>query len=119
MERTVPVEGVWNSDVQRYVQAEGALQFGICRVDLAAHRAFVNDSEVVLTAQEYALLETLVRQRDTALSRDKLLAMAWGYNYGGDTRTVDVHIQKLRRKLHLEKQIQTIYKLGYKLSTDG
>jgi DNA-binding response OmpR family regulator len=49
------------------------------------------------------------------MSREKLLELAWGYDFEGDTRTVDVHIQKLRKKLGLEEQIKTIYKLGYRL----
>lgn len=55
--------------------------------------------------------------RNLALSRDKLLEIAWGYDYQGETRTVDVHIQRLRRKLGLEKEIQTVYKIGYRLNT--
>ena len=50
-----------------------------------------------------------------ALSREKLLELAWGYDYMGDTKTVDVHIQKLRKKLGLENEIRTITKLGYRL----
>ena len=65
------------------------------------------------------MLETLVVTRNLALSRDKLLEIAWGYDYQGETRTVDVHIQRLRRKLGLEKEIQTVYKIGYRLNTRG
>ena len=49
------------------------------------------------------------------MSREALLQLAWGYRYCGDTRTVDVHIQKIRKKLDLAKWIQTVYKLGYRL----
>lgn len=87
------------------------------RVDLDAHRALRAGQEVVLTPQEYALLEALVVNRNLALSRDKLLEIAWGYDYCGETRTVDVHIQRLRKKLGLEEEIQTVYKVGYRLNT--
>jgi DNA-binding response OmpR family regulator len=70
-----------------------------------------------LTPQEYALLEALIINRNLALSRDKLLKLAWGFDYLGDTRTVDVHIQKLRKKLGLADRLKTIYKLGYRLET--
>ena len=70
---------------------------------------------VELTPQEYELFEVLVQNRNIALSREKLLELAWGYDYEGDTRTVDVHIQKLRQKLGLEKKIKTVYKMGYRL----
>ncbi len=57
----------------------------------------------------------LIKNRNIALSREKLLELAWGYDFEGDTRTVDVHIQKLRKKLGLEDRIKTVYKLGYRL----
>ncbi|WP_310604697.1 response regulator transcription factor [Anaerosporobacter sp.] len=73
-------------------------------------------SEIVdLTPQEYNLMEVLVMNQNLALSREKLLELAWGYEYEGDTRTVDVHVQKLRKKLGLEERIKTVYKVGYRL----
>lgn len=73
-------------------------------------------NEVVdLTPQEYNLLEMFVINQNLALSREKLLELAWGYEYEGDTRTVDVHVQKLRKKLGLEERIKTVYKVGYRL----
>ena len=92
-------------------------RFQDIQVDLAAHRVLRAGQEVALTPQEYALLETLVLNRNLALSRYKLLEIAWGYDYQGETLTVDVHIQRLRRKLGLEKEIQTVYKIGYRLNT--
>ncbi len=86
------------------------------RVDLAARRVFRAGVEVPLTPQEYNLLETLIVNRNLALSRDTLLEQAWGYDYEGESRTVDNHIQHLRKKLGLERDIQTVYKLGYRLS---
>lgn len=70
---------------------------------------------VDLTPQEYNLMEILVINQNLALSREKLLELAWGYEYEGDTRTVDVHVQKLRKKLGLEERIKTVYKVGYRL----
>ncbi len=63
------------------------------------------------------MLEMLIINRNLALTRDQILEQAWGYDYEGDTRTVDVHIQRLRRKLNLEEEIQTVYKVGYRLNT--
>ena len=70
---------------------------------------------VELTPQEFQLLETLIRNRNIALSREKLLDLAWGMDYYGDARTVDVHIQKLRKKLGWNERIKTVYKIGYRL----
>lgn len=70
---------------------------------------------IELKPQEFALLEALINNRNLALSREKLLEIAWGFDYEGDTRTVDVHIQRIRKKLGLEDYLKTIYKVGYRL----
>lgn len=85
------------------------------RVDLKAHKVYDHGKLVELKPQEYGLLEVLITNRNLALSREKLIELAWGYDYEGDTRTVDVHIQKIRKKLALEHRIKTVYKLGYRL----
>lgn len=94
-------------------------RFQDIEVDMAGRQVLRGGHAVALTPQEYSLLETLVLNRNLALSRTKLLEIAWGYGYQGATRTVDVHIQRLRRKLGLEKEIQTVYKIGYRLNTRG
>ncbi|BFH65833.1 response regulator transcription factor [Paenibacillus azoreducens] len=76
-------------------------------------------SAVELTAREFELLEVLVQNRNIALSREKLLELAWGYDYEGETRTVDVHIRQLRKKLGWEERIKTVFKLGYRLEVPG
>lgn len=70
--------------------------------------------EINLTPREFSLLETLIINRNIALSRDKLIDLVWASDFDGDTRTVDVHIQRLRTKLGLENRIKTIYRLGYR-----
>ncbi|MFM1653253.1 response regulator transcription factor [Brevibacillus sp. B_LB10_24] len=85
------------------------------KIDFAGRQVFLHGDPVECTPKEFDLLEVLVKNRNIALSRDKLLELAWGYDYIGDTRTVDVHIQKLRKKLDLECRIKTVYKMGYRL----
>ena len=70
--------------------------------------------EVYLTPKEFSLLETLVINRNIALSREKLIELVWMTDFDGDVRTVDVHIQRLRTKLGLENRIKTLYRLGYR-----
>ena len=94
-------------------------EFRDLKIDLSARQVLRAGVPVTLTPQEFALLESLVVNRNLALSREKLLALAWGYDYEGETRTVDVHIQRLRKKLGLEKEIQTVFKVGYRLNTRG
>ena len=83
-------------------------------------REVTRDGEAVeVTPQEFDLLHTLMRHKNMALSREQLLQAAWGYDYLGGTRTVDMHVQRLRRKLHWEDTIKTVFKLGYRLEAKG
>ena len=82
---------------------------------LKEHTVYRGNQIVDLTPQEFALLEMLVRNCNLALSRDKLLEGAWGYDYAGETRTVDMHIQRLRKKLDWDEVIKTVFKYGYRL----
>lgn len=90
-------------------------QAGSISIDFDSRTVQKDQVPVECTPQEFALLEILVINRNLALSREKLLELAWGYNYEGDTRTVDVHIQRLRKKLGWDTHIKTVYKLGYRL----
>ena len=84
-------------------------------IDLTSRSAKVNGADIDLSPREFELLEVMIKNQNVALSRDKLLELAWGYDYGGETRTVDTHVQKLRSKLGWESHIKTLYKLGYRL----
>ena len=91
------------------------LKFDGLEINIPARTVSVDGKKVELTPKEYDLLFYLVENKNIALSRERLLKLVWGYDYEGDTRTVDVHIQKLRKKLGLEECIKTVYKLGYRL----
>lgn len=86
-------------------------------VDLQSHVASVGDQEIGLTLKEYELLEYFIQNKNIALSRERLIEQVWGYDYEGDTRTIDVHVASLRRKLNLGAYLKTVYKLGYRLET--
>ncbi len=76
----------------------------------------VDEKEVSLTAKEFGLLEQLLRNRGRVLTRDVLLNTVWGYDYHGTTRTVDVHIRRLKQKAPLlNEAIVSVKSLGYKL----
>jgi len=93
------------------------MRYGDIAVDSAQHVVLDGTREVRLTAKEFLLLEYLIRHRGRVLSRDVLLTDVWGYNYTGGTRTVDVHIRRLREKLPvLNAAIETIKQFGYKLT---
>lgn len=88
------------------------------RIHLDEKRVYQGDRELTLTTQEFLLLEALLLNKNIALSREQLLDIAWGMDYLGDIRTVDVHIQRLRSKLGLKKSIKTVFKYGYRLEMD-
>jgi DNA-binding response OmpR family regulator len=91
-------------------------QYGDLVMDLARHEVTVNKTEVPLTAKEFGLLEHLLRNPGRVLTRDILLNTVWGYDYYGTTRTVDVHIRRLKQKLpSLNEAIMSVKSLGYKL----
>ena len=92
------------------------LQYGPITIDADRHTIALDGTEVRLTAKEFLLLQYLVQHKGRVLSRDLLLSDVWGYNYTGGTRTVDVHIRRLREKLPpLSEAIETIKQFGYKL----
>lgn len=84
-------------------------------VDFSSRQVYLDGELVECTPKEFDLLEVMINNRNIALSREKLLDLAWGYDFVGDSRTVDNHIQKLRKKLNMENRIKTVYKLGYRL----
>ncbi len=91
-------------------------RYGHLVMDLARHEVTVKKMEVPLTAKEFGLLEHLLRNPGRVLTRDVLLNTVWGYDYYGTTRTVDVHIRRLKQKLpSLNDAIISVKSLGYKL----
>ena len=97
----------------------GTVRHGTLVMDLDRHVVTDGDREVRLTAKEFLLLEYLIRHRGRVLSRDVLLTDVWGYQYTGGTRTVDVHVRRLREKLPvLSEALVTVKQFGYKLRDD-
>ena len=95
------------------------LTYGPIAVDAGQHTVSVAGSPVSLTAKEFLLLEYLLQHRGRVLSRDLLLTDVWGYRYTGGTRTVDVHVRRLREKLPLlATALVTVKQFGYKLLED-
>jgi DNA-binding response OmpR family regulator len=92
------------------------LSSGGIAVNVDQHTVVSNGAEVTLTAKEFLLLHYLLKHRGRVLSRDVLLTDVWGYRYTGGTRTVDVHVRRLREKLpELEHALITVKQFGYKL----
>ena len=101
---------------QRTRPADGRLTYGPLTVDVDRHLVRVDARDVRLTAKEFLLLQYLMQHRGRVLSRDLLLSDVWGYSYTGGTRTVDVHVRRLREKVpFLTDAIVTVKQFGYKL----
>lgn len=101
--------------LRRSQRAQNVFELDGTVVNLDSRVITVDGKEAEITMREFELLEILVKNQNIALSREKLLSLAWGYDYFGETRTVDVHVQKLRKKLNWENRIKTVYKIGYRL----
>ncbi len=84
-------------------------------IDISGRRVRKNGAEVALKPMEFDLLVALIKHKNVAVSREDLLGLVWGANYLGETRTVDVHIGQLRKKLNLYDAIKTVPKRGYRL----
>ncbi len=94
------------------------IRSGDLLLNLVSRRAFVGDRELALSPKEFSLLAELMRHHGAVLSRDLLLTRVWGYDYYGDSRTVDVHVRWLREKIEMDPsqpaRISTVRGIGYR-----
>ena len=105
--------------LKRATPTGSVLTYGAIVMDTDRHVVTAGGEEVRLTAKEFLLLQYLIQHRGRVLSRDLLLTDVWGYQYTGGTRTVDVHVRRLREKLPvLSDAIETVKQFGYKLKDD-
>ena len=95
-----------------------SLDHGALNVDAGSREVRVGGSEVQLAPKEFDLLWELLDHRGLVLTRDQLLERVWGYTFAGDTRTVDVHVGQLRRKLGEACPIVTVWGVGYKVAAE-
>ena len=87
---------------------------GNIAVDIRERTVTRDGKEVSLTAKEFELLNYFLENQNIVLTREKIIDEIWGYDYYGETRTVDMHVAQLRQKLKLNDAIETVYKVGYK-----
>ncbi len=91
------------------------ITYGRLKVNEDSRMVLLNNEEVKLKPKEFDLLLFLLKNKNIVHSRDKLLDLVWGYDFSGDTRTVDVHITRLRQKIQSEVNIETVFGIGYML----
>ena len=111
MELLARVESV----LRRYYRGIERLEYRDIIVDLLAHTVKKKEQEVILTEKEFELLVLLIRNKNLALFREQIYEKVWGGEYTGDSRTIDLHIQRLRKKLDLKENIISLFKIGYRL----
>ena len=101
--------------LRRYHKTENILTVHDLVIDTASRIVKRNDEPINLTKKEYELLLLFVRNKNVALYRETIYERIWGGEYMGDSRTVDLHVQRMRKKIGWEDKIVTVYKVGYRL----
>lgn len=105
--------------LRRYHKIDSIIEIGKMKIDTLQRIVFFEDNPVSLPAKEYDLLLFLVRNKNIALYRETIFEHVWQEPYYGNTRTIDLHIQRLKKKLDLGDTIETIYKVGYKFRAEN
>ena len=104
--------------LRRYHKTSRILSVYDIEVDTLSRVVRKGGQPVSLTAKEYEILVLFLRNKNIALFRDRIYESVWGDRYMGDSRTVDLHVQRMRKKLGLESRIVPVYKIGYRLEVD-
>lgn len=105
--------------LRRYGKINNKLSFADVEIDLVSRVVKKAGKTVDLTVKEFDLLVELMQNKNVALYREKIYEKVWGEPYMGDTRTLDSHIQRLRKKLGWDKYIKTVFRVGYRLEDEG
>lgn len=105
--------------LRRTHRTQAQLTYGDIRLNLEKHTVQKAGQPVALTPKEFDVLAFFMQHLDIAITRDRLLSAVWGYEFAGESRTVDIHVQQVRRKMGLQDCLITIPKLGYRLESEG
>lgn len=103
--------------LRRSHKTQDVLQYYDISVDIGKHTITKNGDPIQLTPKEFDVLVYFLQHQDIAVSRERLLSNIWGYEFEGESRTVDIHVQQVRRKVGLQNRLITIPKLGYRLES--
>lgn len=101
--------------IRRNHKEAAPLLYGNVKMNIEKHTVQKDGRSIALTPKEFDVLEVFLQHQDIVISRAKLLSMVWGYEFEGETRTVDTHVQQVRKKLELQGFLVTVPKYGYKL----
>lgn len=104
--------------LRRAGKMQNAVTYKDICVDISRHTVTRGGKNVSLTPKEFDVLVFFLNNTDIAVTRERLLSAVWGYDFEGESRTVDIHIQQIRKKLGLRENLVTIPKLGYRLESE-
>ena len=104
--------------LRRYHKTESVLEVFDIVIDTASRAVTRGGEQIALTMKEFDLLLLLARNRNIALYRETIYETVWGGEYMGQSRTVDLHIQRLKKKLNWDNEISAVYKVGYRLEAE-
>ena len=105
--------------LRRKHKSNNTIHYGDITMNIDEHTVKKGDDYVSLTPKEFDILAFFLQNQDIALTRERLLATVWGYEFMGETRTVDIHVQQIRKKMGLHNKLVKIPKLGYRLERNN
>ena len=105
--------------LRRKHKSNNTIHYGDITMNIDEHTVKKGDDYVSLTPKEFDILAFFLQNQDIALTRERLLATVWGYEFMGETRTVDIHVQQKKKKMGLHNKLVTIPKLGYRLERNN
>ena len=103
--------------LRRFNKTQNMITYYDITADIGSHVISKNGEAIQLTPKEFDVIVYFLQHQDIAVSRERLLSNIWGYEFEGESRTVDIHVQQVRRKLGLKDKLITIPKLGYRLES--
>lgn len=105
--------------MRRFHDDDRSIYYKNIEIDIARHQVLVDGENIPLTPKEFTVLLFFVKHKDIVVRKERLMAEVWGYDFAGETRTVETHVQQIRRKLKLQDELLTIPKVGFCLKSEG
>ena len=105
--------------LRRYHKLDRVMEVGGLTIDISSRAVYRAGEEIALTKKEFELLLLFARNPGIALYRETIYERVWESDYMGDSRTVDLHVQRLRKKVGWEQRLRAVYKIGYRLEADA
>lgn len=105
--------------MRRFHDDEKSVYYKNIEIDILRHQVLVGGEHISLTPKEFTVLLFFVKHQDIVVRKERLMAEVWGYDFAGETRTVETHVQQIRRKLKLQDELLTIPKVGFCLKSEG